>query len=166
MWGITMKKIILGLVGALALSGCGADVTAGEQAVTAFHQQLNAGQYDAITHATGPLLPAATLLPILTMVHTQLGNVTASDRTGVNTAINNGVHTVSLTYNTTFQHGTGTESFVLNVADGHATLNGYGVDTHATGTPAAPAAPAGDNAAAPAETDAAPADAGSDNAAQ
>ncbi len=129
------------IVAALALAGCsmGQDVGNAGQGVDTFHTQLNAGQFSTILDNAGPELKAdqQAMLGLLQQIHDRLGAVKSSTRTGFEDNINNGVHTVNLTYTTVFERGQGTEKFVFQLNNGAVKLIGYQIDA-----PAAPAAPA------------------------
>ena len=104
---------------AVALTGgcsAGQDTAAAQQAVVQFHQRLDAGQFDAVYDEAGPELKAITPKPqfvqLLTQIHGGLGTVKATKQVGWNVNYNNGSGTVTLTYETQFASGNGTEQFI------------------------------------------------------
>lgn len=103
---------------AIALSGCAGIGSSkeSEQQVAAFHKQLDAGNYAAIYQASGTDLKTATseqdFTRLLTAVHTKLGNVKTAELVQTNIISGTGGSTATLTYQTKFERGTGTEIFV------------------------------------------------------
>ncbi len=130
-----MKRYALSMVAALALAGCsmGQDLSTGGAAVDAFHNQLDAGQFDAITAAAGPEIQAVPggFAPVLGQIHARLGKVKSSTRTGFNDSVDNGDHRLELTYDTKFERGDGKEEFVFRMINGKSVLAGYHVKSDA-----------------------------------
>jgi hypothetical protein len=132
-----MRKIWLFLpLIALALSGCGnmkQGKSAADAAVVDFHQKFNSQQMNAILDSASPrffqVTPKATMANILTAVHNKLGNNVSSTTQTVNTQIFNGVTTVTLVQDTTFQKGKGTETFNFQIDGGKACLLGYNINS-------------------------------------
>lgn len=119
----------------LACAGFAAKGTA-EQAVTRFHQQLDAGSYDEIYDQTDALFRIATareqFLSILRSVHTKLGNVGSSTQTEFYSREEAGTNPgsyISLTYQTQFASGKGTEKFNYRVDGGQVHLVGYNISS-------------------------------------
>jgi hypothetical protein len=121
---------------ALALASCsmGQDIGTTGKAVDTFHAQLNAGQFSAILNASGPEVKndSQAMLTLLQQAHDRLGAVKSSTRTGFNDNINNGVHTVSLTYSTVFERGQGTENFLFRLNGGTVQMIGYQINAPAS----------------------------------
>ena len=121
------------LAGAL-VAGCsaGKDTAAAQQAVVQFHQRLDAGQFDAVYDASGPELKAITSKPqfvqLLAGIHGGLGAVKSTRQTGWNVNYNNGSGTVTLTYETQFASGGGTEEFIYR-AGARPLLAGYHIQS-------------------------------------
>ena len=103
---------------AICVGGCsaGQDSAASQAAVVRFHQLLDSGQFDAIYDSTGPELKGITPKPqfvqLLDSIHRKLGAVKQSKQVGWNVNYNTSGGTVSLTYETQFASGSGTEQFV------------------------------------------------------
>lgn len=85
--------------------------------VTQFHAHLDAGQYRTIWSQGGARLHGNTTQAaferLLGAVHTKLGAVKASKQVGWNVNAGTGGSTVTVTMQTTFQKGAGTEQFVF-----------------------------------------------------
>ena len=112
---------------AMTLAGCnmGADLTVTDAAVKTFHTQLDAGQFDAIQASAGPEMKGPEVIALFENVHTQLGNVKSSSRTGFSDNVNNGLHTVNVTYATVFDGAPKTETFLFRMVSGSPQLMGY-----------------------------------------
>lgn len=127
--------VVLALAGALA---CGAIAGKGlaEDGVTQFHQRLDTGAYDEIYEAVDEQFRATTtradFTRILRAVHDKLGKVVSTKQTNFfaqdRAGIGSGSY-VSLTYETQFANGRGTESFNWRVDGGKARLVGYNINS-------------------------------------
>ena len=121
----------------LLFCSCGAitkDKVIAEQATVQFHSQLNAGQYNSVYDAADPKLHEATteanLAKLLDAVHRKLGTVRQSNLLGWSTNWHTGQGTtVTLSYNTTFSAGSGTEQFVWHIDQNRALLYGYDINS-------------------------------------
>lgn len=121
----------------LSVCSCGSatkNVAAAKQAVDAFHSQLDAGEYSALYQAADPKLRTITtetdFTKLLGAIHRKLGTVRNADmRTYAAGWYAGQGTTVTLTYNTTFSAGTGTEQFVWHISDGRAMLYGYHINS-------------------------------------
>lgn len=105
-----------------------------ELAVTRFHSQFNAGEYQEIyAQADQEFHKAATELDFadfLKTVHRKLGNVQRTEQTGFRVSTELGVRTlVSLTYNTTFARGAGDEQFIWAIKGGQSILFRYDINS-------------------------------------
>jgi len=117
----------------LSACSCGSatkDVAAAKQAVGEFHSQLDAGDYSALYQAADPKLRTITtatdFTKLLAAIHHKLGTVRNADMRTYAAAWYAGQGTtVTLTYNTTFSGGSGTEQFIWHISDGRAMLYGY-----------------------------------------
>jgi hypothetical protein len=127
------KFLIVGAATAL-LAGCsaGKDEAAAEQAVTHFHQLLDAGQSEAIYDAATPEMkanaPKADFIRFLDAVHRKLGVVKEAKQQGWGVNYNTGGGTVTLSYQTRFANGSGTEQFVYRTGAAPALL-GYRINS-------------------------------------
>jgi hypothetical protein len=101
------------------------------QAVKQFHEQLAAGQYNAIYDGADETLRRITSEPdfvnLLQSVHQTLGAVQNS--VPRRTVFQLAQGTVRLDYDTTFVRGTGREQFVWQIKDNQAILDSYRVDS-------------------------------------
>jgi hypothetical protein len=129
-----MRKFLI--VGAAAglLSGCSAlkDEAAAGQAVTHFHQLLDAGQYEAIYAAAAPELrassPKPNFLRFMDAVHRKLGAVQEAKQQGWRVDYGTGGGTISLSYQTRFARGGGAETFVYRTGP-TPLLVGYNINS-------------------------------------
>ncbi|WP_260923774.1 DUF4019 domain-containing protein [Novosphingobium sp. 9] len=113
----------LAMAGA-TLSGCNVkqSIASADSEVAQFHRQLDAGQWQAIWAGGGPKLHSGTseaaFGKLLTAVHTKLGAVKSTKQVGWNVNAGTGGSTVTVTMQTSFAKGTGTEQFVFAKVDG------------------------------------------------
>jgi hypothetical protein len=113
-----MRRFVAMTLAAALVGGCsaGQDTAATQQAVAQFHQRLDAGQFDSIYDQAGPELkaitPKAQFLPLLAAIHSRLGAVKQAKQVGWNVNYGTGGGTISLTYDTQFASGSGTEQFI------------------------------------------------------
>ena len=128
------------LMAALAVTGCavGKDLGTTDQAVTAFHAQLDAGKFSAIEDSAGPEIKTTpgSLTAILAGVHDRLGAVKSTSRNAFGDNVNNGDHTVTVTYATIFEKGPGSEEFVFRMVGAAPQLIGYHIKSQALLGPA------------------------------
>ena len=120
----------------LLLSACSMskDASLAEQEVVKFHEQLDAGQFEALYDNSGEdLKKAATkqdFIDLLAAVNKKLGNVQKSEKTSWNVNYHTSGAFVTLTYNTTFTNGNGAEQFVFKLKDKHGVLVGYHINSN------------------------------------
>jgi len=126
--------ISLGL--ALVLNGCGQMLKgkpAAEQAMAEFHRLYNEDKLPDIYAASHTKLKSITkeqdFLDFVGVVHKKLGKVTQTTSTGFNVKSKNLTTTVILTQNTTFENGTGTETFTFLMDGDKAILAGYHINS-------------------------------------
>ena len=105
-----------------------------KQGVAQFHSQLDAEQYAALYASADPELHNITaqddFTKLLAAVHSKLGDVKQSNLRTWNTNWSTGQGTiVTLTYDTTFSTGSGTEQFVWHISDKRALLYGYHINS-------------------------------------
>lgn len=121
---------------ALALTSCQAaeDTDAAQEAVEAFHRDYDARRFAAVFEKSGTELkkitPRAQFLDFMTAVRTRLGEVKSTKQTGWNVNYNTGGGQITLTYQTVFANGEGTETFVYDTAS-PPRLIGYNVNAPA-----------------------------------
>jgi hypothetical protein len=128
---------LVAIVIATACAGFAAKGTA-EDAVARFHQQLDAEQFEQIYENADELFKNATtrtqFTEILAAVHRKLGNVVSSKQTGFHSRDQAGVNSgsyISMTYDTQFAEGRGTESFNWRVTGSGVKLVGYNINSAA-----------------------------------
>ena len=102
-----------------------------EQSVADYHKLYNDAKLAEIYSAGhAKLKTAATeqqFLEFVGTVHRKLGKVTQTSNTGFNFRTYNLTTTVVLTQNTTFEQGTGTETFTFQIEGEKAVLVGYNI---------------------------------------
>ncbi len=130
-----MRKLLLATI-ALALASCqaGEDTDAAEAEVEAFHDDYDAERFAAVFERSGTQLkditPRPQFLEFMTAVRQKLGPVKSTTQTGWNVNYNTAGGQVTLTYQTTFADGEGTETFVYDTAT-PPRLIGYNVNSPA-----------------------------------
>lgn len=121
----------------LLLCSCGSmavDTELAKQGVAQFHSQLNAEQYATVYGSTDPefrkITSQADFTKLLVAVHRKLGSVQQSNLRTWNAAwyTSQGT-TMTLTYDTTFSTGSGTEQFVWHISGNRALLYGYHINS-------------------------------------
>jgi len=118
-------------LGLAMLAGCSmsGDTKLAEQAVTNFHQMLDAGQIDAIyATSSDDLKKLATreqFVTFMTHVHEKMGMTKSTTELNWHIDYNTSAEIVTLTYATVFGGGNAKESFVFGIQDGKALLSGY-----------------------------------------
>jgi hypothetical protein len=129
-----MRFAIL-LAASVALAGCsmGQDMSATDSAVADFHAKLNAGQFKAITDASGPEIKngSTDFGGLIERIHTDLGTFKSAARSGFNDNINNGDHLFTATYASVYSSGPASENFVYRLNSGKPVLIGYHVESAA-----------------------------------
>ncbi len=133
-----MKTISLFLVLTIAViaTGCGGmfkGKEAAEQGVADFHKLYNDGKLAEIYSAGHPKLKSATtekqFLEFMGAVQRKLGKVTQTVNAGFNVRTFNLTTTVVLNQSTTFEQGTGTETFTFQMNGDKAVLVGYNINS-------------------------------------
>jgi hypothetical protein len=133
-----MKKLSLLLTLCIALfaPGCGGMFNgkkAAEQSVADFHKLYNDGNLTAIYSAGHSKLKGAAtekeFLEFVGAVQRKLGKVTQASNVGFNVRTFNLTTTVVLNEKTTFEQGTGTETFTFQMEGDKAVLVGYNISS-------------------------------------
>ena len=125
------------MVAMVVLAGCSAsaDTTVAEHAVDAFHNMLDAGQFEALYVGSAEDLQKVTtqqnFVALLGAIHKKLGNVKATTRQTWNVNYHTSGTFVTLNYSTTYVSGDAAEQFVYRMQDGKALLVGYHVNSNA-----------------------------------
>lgn len=131
-------RAVAGIVlSALFLTACSvsADTGAARAAVTRFHEQLDAGQLDAIyDDAADELKSSATrakFVALLEAVHRKLGAMRSSKERGWFASYRASGALITLTFATAFERGDATEQFVYRMHGSEARLAGYHINSDA-----------------------------------
>jgi hypothetical protein len=126
--------VVLGI--ALVASGCGGmfrGKKAAEQSVADFHKLYNERNLTEIYATAHFKLKSATkepeFLDFIGAVQRKLGKVTQTSNTGFNVRTFNFKTTVVLTQSTTFEEGTGIETFTFEMDHDRAILLGYNINS-------------------------------------
>ena len=134
-----MRKALIGAL-ALASAGCsaGSDIATVEREVERFHELAADREIDRLyDQSTDEFKRAATaeqFRALLDVIDERLGDVRRTNRQGWHVNYTNAGTVVTLTYNTQFERGRGTERFVYRVDDGAARLLGFHVNSDALNT--------------------------------
>lgn len=131
-----LARYLMPFAAAAMLAGCNvkesskaADVEVGQ-----FHQGLDAGGWQAIWASADPQLRKTTTRAqfgkLLDAVHGKLGKVKTSQQVGWNAEATTGGSFVTVTMQTTFERGAGTEQFVFRKGEADKlTLVGYNIQS-------------------------------------
>lgn len=127
----------MAFVVAAMLGGCSIKETIrnADAAVVRFHDDLDAGRSRAIWDATGAEMRAATtqkqFVALLDAVHRKLGNVRSSKQLGWNRNASTNGSFMTVTNETVFDRGSGTETFVFRKAKAdELALVGYHIESN------------------------------------
>ncbi|QZH74461.1 MAG: hypothetical protein JY451_12375 [Erythrobacter sp.] len=160
------------VIAALLLAACNpfAVMDSADEEIAAFHSSFNGNQWEAIYNQADAGLREATTREgfdgEMVRMRETFGAFMSGEQTGFNINTENGVTTTEITYDSTFENGTATETFIFVGEGEDMALLGWTIEQ--TGDVAAPAADvaaeapadAPGKAAAPAEAAPAPAPAG------
>jgi len=131
-------RYLVPFAAAAMLGGCGIKESFkdSEVQVARFHAALDAGQVQKIWTTADPDLRKSTrredFEKLLDAVHRKLGKVTASKQVGWNANATNSGTFLTVTMQTTFENGAGTEQFVYRKGKGEGappTLVGYTIQS-------------------------------------
>jgi hypothetical protein len=125
----TMLAAALLMVGGCKGPGSVQDASA---KVVVFHHRLDAGDYEAIWRDSGPDIRSAdkaSFVRFLTAIHDKLGKVRKSKQTGWRSEVNLNGSFASLTMQTTFERGSGEESFLYQGTGADQKLGGYHINS-------------------------------------
>lgn len=132
-----MHRIAMAALAAGLLGGCSMkeDMAAGDKAIAAFHQALDAGQFQQIWAQSAPDMKAASpqdrLTALLDAVHRGLGRFKSGSQIGFNDNVSTGGHILTIAYQAQYEQGPATEQFVFRIDGGRALLAGYHVNSDA-----------------------------------
>ena len=131
-----MRKIGVAFILVMA-SACSpaSDVPIATAAADSFHQQLNAGAFDAIYANSDRLMknagPAKGLTELLSSIHNQLGDFKSAEAPGWNDQVTTNGHFVTLIYQSKYARGSAEENFVFRIDAGSAKLVRYHISAQA-----------------------------------
>lgn len=131
-----MRKLLIGVL-ALTGAGCsaGTDIAAAEREVQRFHEFAADQEIDRIyERSTDEFKRAATpeqFRSILEVIDERLGRVRRTNRQGWHVNYTGAGNVVTLTYDTQFERGRGTEQFVYRINNDRARLLGFHVNSDA-----------------------------------
>ena len=131
-----LRFTVLALAVLWGMSGCGGITSAkpkAEAAVSVFHDQLNAADSDAIWNGATDKFHDSTPRPkfdkFIQAVHSKLGRVTGTSNAGWRVGNFNFKTTVVLQQKTTFERGSGTETFTYVLYGDDVKLEAYNVQS-------------------------------------
>lgn len=127
-----MRGWMIGIA-ALALAGCEPPtdmIAVAGQAVTQFHQRLDAGDIAAIAKDAEPNQPVSSERAgqMMAVLPIRFGKVVSSKRTSLKDDYGPAGRMVTMTYDTVFADGAGTEEFVYHITGGKAVLSSYALN--------------------------------------
>ena len=123
-----------------ALSGCSisADTTAAEQAVSKFHEQLDASRFNEIYEGSSEDLKKASsrqdMVALLEAVHRRLGATKSSKEQTWHVNFHTSGDFVTLKYKTAYANGDMDEEFIYRMQDKTPLLAGYQFKSSAPAT--------------------------------
>lgn len=130
-----IRVLAAGSILALALSGCSFGEASGvaDQAVEKFHAQFEGEDYAAMyADADAQFRGAAAAkdwTDLMMAVRRKLGHFRSANRGNVNVTQSTSGTFVAQSFDTTFDQGHATEQFRWRIADGHAFLLAYNINS-------------------------------------
>jgi hypothetical protein len=126
--------LVIALSAMLAACGLKESYNVSGAEAAKFHAALSAGQYDAIWKSAAPELQKrtdqASFPALLGAIVRKLGKVTEAKQTNWFANNNNGVSTVTMKFDTTFEHGSAKETVTfLWVTNDSLKLSDYAIDS-------------------------------------
>ena len=129
-------RILAIFMAAASLQGCLLPENFGdaEQSVILFHERLNSESYEKIFELTAPAFQDQQVrdeaLVLFSAMHSRLGPALESEEIDASFyASGDGGETVTLVYQTTFEHGSATETFVFSVETGKPLIWNYNISS-------------------------------------
>lgn len=136
-----MKRVLFTSLCAISFvflgAGCGAkqDIRNADRAVTEFHAQLNAGNFDQIYTQSDTAMKTASsqekFVALLEAIHRKLGEVKSADRQSFFMNSGTSGKSLRLTYATHYDADNATEEFVFHVDGNDMRLAGYHISSEA-----------------------------------
>ena len=133
---IHLPRFVAVVLATLALAGCGltrgkADAARG---MDHFHELYNDSEFEKIYDTADPAFQHAMgrseFLTFIGAVHRKLGTFISCENKGWKTFSGTGGTTVTLNYKSTFEKGTGDETFLFLVSGSHAALQDYHINSN------------------------------------
>jgi hypothetical protein len=119
----------------LGLEGCGMSAAKAKAkvAMEAFHEQWNAGDFDAIWDSTDDILrnatPRSNFEKLEAALHRKLGRVMSTSADGWRMQSFNFKSSIVLRQKTVFEHGSGDETFTFVIHGREVKLAGYYINS-------------------------------------
>jgi hypothetical protein len=123
--------------GLMLVAGCGSkhDIATAEAAVTQFHVQLDAGNFDQIYAQSDAAMKNASsqekFVALLDAIHRKLGVVKNATRQSFFMNYGTSGKTLRLTYATQYDADNATEEFIFRVNGNDVSLAGYHINSEA-----------------------------------
>ncbi|QIQ85839.1 hypothetical protein [Erythrobacter sp.] len=128
-------RILFALAGAFALAACNPVEQFGiaEERIDTFHARYNEGDAGALYAMTGETFREVTdpedMGSLVAMFTARLGRIESSERSGFNTSFNNGLNVTTVTMDTQFEQGAGTETYIFHGTGEDMELVGWQVNS-------------------------------------
>lgn len=132
-----MRKVLLAMAGLAVLAACSpaSDLPEADAAITAFHQKLNAGDFDGIYNAAAPQFQSAATRvdhdQLMAAIHRKLGAFQSGSSQSWNDSVTTSGHVLTIGYAAKYERGAALENFVYRLDGGKAMLMGYHVNSNA-----------------------------------
>ncbi|KQM18817.1 DUF4019 domain-containing protein [Novosphingobium sp. Leaf2] len=131
-----IARTVLVVLAASALAACNVQesIRNADAEVAQFHRSLDAGSWGAVWDSSDPALrqatPRAQWVKLLEAVHRKLGNVKSTKQVGWNANTSTNGSFVTVTTETVFERGKGTEQFVFHKGEADKlALVGYSIQS-------------------------------------
>jgi hypothetical protein len=131
MWKPTAIAAVLA-----ALAGCSPtqDTSEATAGILAFHQKLDAQDFEGIYQATDPAFktvsPEPSFVPLLSAIHRKLGKFQSGAVAGWNDNVTTSGHFITINYSAKYERGDAMENFAYRVDTQPARLVGYHVTSN------------------------------------
>jgi hypothetical protein len=132
MWKPMAAAVVLA-----CLAGCSPaqDTKTATAEISAFHQKLDAEDFEGIYQTADPAFKAASpepsFVPLLAAIHHKLGKFQSGSMAGWNDNVTTNGHFITLNYSAKYERGDAMENFVYRVDAQPARLVGYHVSSNA-----------------------------------
>lgn len=133
---MSAMRVCILFLAAATLQGCAQseDFDDAEQSVTMFHDRMNRGLYEEIWELTAPVFgdrqSRDEIRTVFSVMHSHLGKVLESEQIDASSySSSTEGTTVTLAYHTTFERGSGTETFIFMVDSGAPLMVNYNINS-------------------------------------